>query len=174
VLLLVRALAAAGDQAGALAAFDRYRDRLAAETSLDPTPQAGKIPQHVLEGRPARRQQATSRTGPSPSPRGSVPGHRDPFLGREEECAVIAAAVRGRPWKRRRCAPTAKTVRTDRRNYARRLPLPHGRRPLTCMASVIASGFSEGQSGFGPCFTGSLAPRRLRGGNLRGPGMLGW
>lgn len=43
VLLLVRALAAAGDQAGALAAFDGYRDRLAAGTGLAPTPPAREI-----------------------------------------------------------------------------------------------------------------------------------
>ena len=50
VLLLVRALAAAGDRAGALAAFDDYRDRLASETGLDPTPRAREIRQHILTG----------------------------------------------------------------------------------------------------------------------------
>ena len=52
VLLLARALAAAGDQAGALAAFDEYRDRLAAETGLEPTPQAREIRQRILAGQP--------------------------------------------------------------------------------------------------------------------------
>ncbi|MGH3226889.1 MAG: AfsR/SARP family transcriptional regulator, partial [Streptosporangiaceae bacterium] len=50
VLLLVRALAAAGDQAGALAAFDEYRDHLAAETGLEPTPQARQARQALLAG----------------------------------------------------------------------------------------------------------------------------
>ncbi|HEU5416421.1 MAG TPA: BTAD domain-containing putative transcriptional regulator [Streptosporangiaceae bacterium] len=94
VLLLVRALAAAGDQAGALAAFDRYRNRLAAETGLDPTPQALEIRQRALEGQPARGQPASSRAARSARPHGSPPGP-DPFLGREEECAAIAAAASG-------------------------------------------------------------------------------
>ena len=95
VLLLVRALAAAGDQAGALAAFDRYRDHLAAETGLDPTPQASKIRQHVLEGQSAGGQPMSASTPRPARPHGSSPGRRDPFLGREEECAVIAAAAAG-------------------------------------------------------------------------------
>ena len=94
VLLLVRALAAAGDQAAALAAFDEYRDHLAAETGLDPTPQASKIRQHVLEGQSAGGQSVPSQARPA-RPDGSVPGRRDPFLGREEECAVIADAAAG-------------------------------------------------------------------------------
>jgi DNA-binding SARP family transcriptional activator len=53
-LLLVRALAAAGDRAEALAAFDSYRDCLAAETGLDPTPQARELRQHVLAGQPGQ------------------------------------------------------------------------------------------------------------------------
>ena len=65
VLLLVRALAAAGDQAGALAAFDEYRDRLAAETGLDPTPQARQVRQRMLAGQPAGGQ-------PGPSPCGAA------------------------------------------------------------------------------------------------------
>ena len=95
VLLLGRALAAAGDQAGALAAFDEYRDRLAAETGLQPTPQARLIRQRMLAGHPAGGQ-------PDPRPvkrparhQGLSPGRGDPFLGREEECAVIADAAAG-------------------------------------------------------------------------------
>jgi hypothetical protein len=38
-----------------------------------------------------------------------------------------ARPVRGRPWNRRRCAPTATTVHTDRRNCAYRPSLQHGR-----------------------------------------------
>jgi len=94
VLLLVRALAAAGDQAGALAAFDRYRDRLAAETGLDPTPRALEIRQHALEGQPAFGQPASCRAARPARPHGPSPG-RDPFLGREEQCAAIAAAAAG-------------------------------------------------------------------------------
>ena len=89
VLLLVRALAAAGDQAGALAAFDEYRDRLATETGLEPTPQAREIRQRILAGQPADRQPAPVMRrgrrlarlaprpqGPVPRPRGGVRGDR--------------------------------------------------------------------------------------------------
>lgn len=96
VLLLVRALAAAGDQVAALAAFDKYRDRLAAETGLDPTPQAREIRQHVLAGQPARGQPASSHAARPARSHGSSSGPEGPFLGREEECAVVAAAAAGR------------------------------------------------------------------------------
>ncbi len=104
VLLLVRALAAAGDQAGALAAFDEYRDQLAAGTGLAPTPQARQVRQRVLAHQPGGGQPGGGQPGggrPSPSrgqpgpPDGSCPGRGNPFLGREQECAVIAAAAAG-------------------------------------------------------------------------------
>jgi DNA-binding SARP family transcriptional activator/tetratricopeptide (TPR) repeat protein len=95
VLLLVRALAAAGDQAGALGAFDEYRDRLAAETGLEPTPQARRIRQRMVARQPAGGQAAPRHTARPARPQGSPPGGRDPFLGREQECAVIAGAAAG-------------------------------------------------------------------------------
>jgi DNA-binding SARP family transcriptional activator len=108
VLLLVRALASTGDQAGALAAFDEYRDRLTAETGLEPTPQARQIRQRILAGQPAHGQPrprlAARPAGPHGSPAGrSCPGRGDPFLGRDEECAVIADAAAG-------CGPRAVLV----------------------------------------------------------------
>src|ERR1019366_6167924 len=51
-MLVVRALAASGDQAGALAAFDSFRRRLAGDAGLDPSPDAREIRQRVLLGRP--------------------------------------------------------------------------------------------------------------------------
>ena len=95
VLLLVRALAAAGDQAGALGAFDEYRDRLAAETDLEPTPRARRIRQCIVAGQPAGGQAAPRRTARPARPQGSPPGGGDPFLGREQECAVIAGVAAG-------------------------------------------------------------------------------
>jgi DNA-binding SARP family transcriptional activator/tetratricopeptide (TPR) repeat protein len=95
VLLLVRALAATGDQAGALASYDEYRDRLTAETGLDPTPQARQARQRILAGQPAGGQphhHRLARPGGSPGPSAD---RADPFLGREEECAVIAGAAAG-------------------------------------------------------------------------------
>ncbi|MGI8451659.1 MAG: AAA family ATPase [Streptosporangiaceae bacterium] len=84
-----------GGQAGAVAAFDEYRDRLAAETGLQPTPQACQIRQRIMAGQPADGQPGP-RPAARPRPQGSPPGRRDPFLGREEECAVIAGAAAGR------------------------------------------------------------------------------
>ncbi|MHB1597217.1 MAG: AAA family ATPase, partial [Streptosporangiaceae bacterium] len=80
VLLLARALDAACDRAGALTALDEYRDRLAAETGLSPTSEATGLRQLILT-RPA--------TGPTPILR------QGPFLGRDEECAVITSAATG-------------------------------------------------------------------------------
>ena len=92
-LLLVRALATAGDRAGALAAFDEYAVRLVAETGLDPTPQAGELRQRIL----AQVTQPDRRSAARPvKPQGSFLGCQDPFLGREAECAMIADAAAGR------------------------------------------------------------------------------
>ena len=94
VLLLVRSLVAAGEQAAALAAFDEYRDRLAAETGLEPTPQARYMRQRILARQPEGGQSDPSQALPA-RPDGSCPGRGNPFLGREEECAVIADAAAG-------------------------------------------------------------------------------
>ena len=72
VLLLVRSLVAAGEQAAALAAFDEYRDRLAAETGLEPTPQARYMRQRILARQPEGGQ-------PAP-PRRCPPGRMGPVL----------------------------------------------------------------------------------------------
>jgi len=94
VLLLVRALVAAGDQAAALAAFDEYRDRLASETGLEPTPQARYMRQRILARQPEGGQPDSSQTRPA-RPDGSCLGRRNPFLGREEECTAITDAAAG-------------------------------------------------------------------------------
>jgi hypothetical protein len=47
-LLLVEALAASGDQAGALVALAAFRERLAAELGLDPSPRAAELERRVL------------------------------------------------------------------------------------------------------------------------------
>ncbi|MGH3226250.1 MAG: BTAD domain-containing putative transcriptional regulator, partial [Streptosporangiaceae bacterium] len=94
VMLLIRALVAAGDQAAALAAFDEYRDRLSGETGLEPTPQAREMRQRLLARQPEGGQPDPSPTRPA-GPDGSCRGRRSSFLGREEECAVIADAAAG-------------------------------------------------------------------------------
>lgn len=95
VLLLVRGLAAAGDQVGALAAFDEYRHRLATETGLDPTPQTREIRQRILVGQRAAGQPNPFHAARHARPHGSAPHRRDPFLGREDECALITDAAAG-------------------------------------------------------------------------------
>ena len=81
VLLLARALHAAGDRAGALTTLDDYRNRLATETGLDPTPEATGLRQLIL-------------TGPATGPTAIL--RQVSLLGRDEECAVIASAAAGR------------------------------------------------------------------------------
>src|SRR5581483_3433968 len=94
VLLLVRALAGTGDRAGALAASEEYRDRLAAETGLEPTTHARQVCQRILACQPDSGQPHPSPARPA-RPHGSRSGHKDPFLGREQELAVIADAAAG-------------------------------------------------------------------------------
>jgi DNA-binding SARP family transcriptional activator len=96
LLLLVRALAATGDRAGALASYDEYRDRLTAETGLEPTPQARQVRQRILAGQPAGGQPHHRRAAQPGRSHGPAGGRGDPFLGREEECAVIADTAAGR------------------------------------------------------------------------------
>jgi DNA-binding SARP family transcriptional activator/tetratricopeptide (TPR) repeat protein len=99
VLLLVRALADTGNRAGALAAFDEYRDHLTAETGLEPTPRARQVRQRILAGQSADGQ-AHPRQAPRPTrscgSRALSADRGNPFLGRDEECAVLADAASGR------------------------------------------------------------------------------
>jgi len=88
VLLLVRALAESGDQAGALAAFAAFRERYAEELGLDPSVEAADIHERVLRGDPLPplvtvpgRALSSSATGPRP--------HEPPFVGRERELAAL-------------------------------------------------------------------------------------
>ncbi|MGH3198811.1 MAG: BTAD domain-containing putative transcriptional regulator, partial [Streptosporangiaceae bacterium] len=89
-MFTVQALAAGGDQAGALAEFDSFRSRLASETGLDPSPGAREIRQRVLHGEPLP-------AGPPRRPDGRPPrsSWAGLFTGRRKECAAILAAVAG-------------------------------------------------------------------------------
>lgn len=85
-LHLVRALAAAGDAAGALAAFDAFRGRFADELGLDPSHEASELHARVLRGDvevsgAARR---SVRTGD-----GVVSAGDARFVGREAELAAL-------------------------------------------------------------------------------------
>ena len=90
-VLLVRALAASGNRAGALAAFDSFRRRLACEAGLDPSSDAQDLRQRILRGPsfPASPERGSARRLIRPS----LP---EPFIGRHDECAAILAAGAGR------------------------------------------------------------------------------
>jgi predicted ATPase/DNA-binding SARP family transcriptional activator len=84
VLLLVRALAATGDAAQALAVGREYRRRLASETGLDPSPALGDLERAVAAGELA---------GPRPvagPPRGTAP-----LLGRDAQLTALERLLDG-------------------------------------------------------------------------------
>ncbi|MEU7813980.1 BTAD domain-containing putative transcriptional regulator, partial [Pseudonocardia sp. NPDC049154] len=78
VRLLVRALAAVGRTADALAAAREYRRLLAEETGLDPSAGFGELERAVARGGPA------TRTSPAPTP----------LVGREASLAAVRELVR--------------------------------------------------------------------------------
>ena len=85
VLLLVRALASAGDGAGALAAFHAYRRALADELGVDPSAEAAAVYQQLLEELPARRQ--------GPVRRRAGKFAELPFVGRDRELDLVRATL---------------------------------------------------------------------------------
>ncbi|MGH3222386.1 MAG: BTAD domain-containing putative transcriptional regulator [Streptosporangiaceae bacterium] len=84
-MLLVQALAAGGDRAVALAEFDAFRQRLASEAGLDPSPAAQELRQRVLLSRPR----------PEPAGIAAAARPQGTFAGRGPECAQIAATAAG-------------------------------------------------------------------------------
>ena len=92
-LALVRALAAAGDPAAALATLASYRRRLAEELGVDPSPAAAELQQQLL------RSEAAPSGSASPEPSGF---DELAFVGRDAELACIRrrlrAGERARRW----------------------------------------------------------------------------
>jgi DNA-binding SARP family transcriptional activator/class 3 adenylate cyclase len=89
-VLLARALAASGDQAAALRALARLRDRLVEELGIDPSPAARQLEQQILQGEhlgPAVARPA------APTPRAAF--SQLPFVGRDAELDVVLDAVSG-------------------------------------------------------------------------------
>jgi DNA-binding SARP family transcriptional activator/tetratricopeptide (TPR) repeat protein len=100
-LLLVEALAAAGDQAAALAAFAAFRERLAAELGLDPSSQALELERRILRGqhRPGPARAGRSPTALAAQPRTARrPAGEIPFVGRQPELDRILAGLEGAGW----------------------------------------------------------------------------
>jgi tetratricopeptide (TPR) repeat protein len=90
-LALVRALAAAGDRAAALATFDRYRQTLADELGLDPSPAAADLHRLLLRSNPAGEQRPEVQHGPTNEPALAEFGVLR-FVGRD---AVVRQALAG-------------------------------------------------------------------------------
>lgn len=90
-LLRVRALAAAGDPAGAAQAFSAFRRTLAEDTGLEPSPAARDLHQRLLRG---------ELTSP-PAGYRPRPAHPDvavddvPFVGRDRELATVLEHIAG-------------------------------------------------------------------------------
>jgi DNA-binding SARP family transcriptional activator len=85
VLLLVRAMAAAGDPAGALGRYEQFRRTLADELGVDPSAEAQDLHQQLLRG------------GRRADPWGRAPVElrfdRLPFVGRQPELAALLGAT---------------------------------------------------------------------------------
>ena len=82
VLLRIRALAAAGQAADALAAGRGYRHRLAEEAGLDPSPALGELERDVAAG--AAGPAAPARARPPAAPRPVTP-----LVGRDAQVAAV-------------------------------------------------------------------------------------
>jgi DNA-binding SARP family transcriptional activator/tetratricopeptide (TPR) repeat protein len=89
-VLWVRALAASGDQAGALAAFDAFRTRYAEELGLDPSEDARELHARVLRGEEAAPAAVAAPAGT----RAEATPIALPFVDREAELATTLRAER--------------------------------------------------------------------------------
>jgi predicted ATPase/DNA-binding SARP family transcriptional activator len=87
VALLVEALYAAGRGAEALAAFDRFRGRLADEVGIDPSPAMRRLHLAVLRG--------DLRMAARPARRGSLRAPLTSFVGRDTERARLDRQLAG-------------------------------------------------------------------------------
>jgi DNA-binding SARP family transcriptional activator len=88
-LVLGRALAAAGDVAGALATHTRLRERLADQLGLDPSPVADAAFVELLRGDDPTPGPAAGPPTGSQRTSGRTPTHPWPFVGRDAELAAV-------------------------------------------------------------------------------------
>ncbi len=89
--LLMRALAATGRQAEALAAYESLRGRLAGELGIDPGPQAQAVHLAVLRGKV--QVTPTAGNGGHASRRTNLPAQLTSFVGREDEVSRAGKAL---------------------------------------------------------------------------------
>jgi predicted ATPase/DNA-binding SARP family transcriptional activator len=82
-LQLMMALSQAGRQREALAAYQRYRERLVEESGLDPGSELQELELAILRG------EAASPPRAKPAPRQVIDTYCDSFVGREQELATV-------------------------------------------------------------------------------------
>jgi predicted ATPase/DNA-binding SARP family transcriptional activator len=87
---LMRALAAGGDRAAALAAYERCRQTLLADLGVEPDPATAALDAHLRHEQPA-----VSVVAMLPSPSSTLPAPLTPLVGREEELALLDQLLRG-------------------------------------------------------------------------------
>jgi len=85
---LMQALAASGDRAAALSAYERCRQVLEAELGIDPDEETHALYERIRAG------ELSPVTSSAPAHVLSSPAHLTPFVGRENELAEIAARLR--------------------------------------------------------------------------------
>jgi DNA-binding SARP family transcriptional activator len=90
-LLLIEALAASGDTAGALASYDGFRRALAEELGLDPSVAAQQLQTRILCGEVHARREPEH----FPLPRGLAAASSKPIAGRGEEVDAVGARLAG-------------------------------------------------------------------------------
>ena len=134
-LLLVQAQATAGDQAAALAAFDRLRATLAQELGIDPSPEAAALQTRLLRGSLVRK-----RTQPDQA-------EAPPLLGREAELSGLlslgsasrVAVLAGRSGSGKSRLLAELRARSERPTLAARALLPERESPWSLTRSVLAA-----------------------------------
>jgi DNA-binding SARP family transcriptional activator/predicted ATPase len=84
---LMRALAAMGDRAAALAAYERCHQVLEAELGFEPDAETRSLYERISAG------ELSCVTSSAPAPAFSLPAQLTPFVGRERELAELAARL---------------------------------------------------------------------------------